>query len=73
MRESEIVAVCFLAEENAEGVGFLLIHLKNNPNSSAVRVVWICVMCQQDIEEADSIECDLCLEWYHSKCTSFQK
>ena len=27
-RESEIVAVCFLAEENAEGVGFLLIHLK---------------------------------------------
>ena len=28
MGESKIVAVCFLAEENAEGVGFLLIHLK---------------------------------------------
>ena len=28
-RESEIVAVCFLAEENAEGIGFLLIHLIN--------------------------------------------
>ena len=35
--------------------------------------VWICGMCQQDIEEADSIECDLCLEWYHSKCTSLKK
>ena len=24
--------------------------------------VWICGTCQQDIEEADSIGCDLCLE-----------
>ena len=32
MGESEIVAVCYLAEENAEGVGFFIDSFKNNPN-----------------------------------------
>ena len=53
MGESEIVAVCFLAEENAEGVGFFIDSFKkHNPNSSAVRVV----MADKDIQERDVIK-----------------
>ena len=53
MGESEIVAVCFLAEENAEGVGFFIDSFKkHNPNSSAVRVV----MADKDMQERDVIK-----------------
>ena len=53
MGETEIVAVSFLAEENAEGAGFFIDSFKkHNPNSSAVRVV----MADKDIQERDVIK-----------------
>jgi zinc finger SWIM domain-containing protein 3 len=34
---------------------------------------WICPGCSKSIKSEDSIACERCLGWYHTKCTSMKK
>jgi len=34
---------------------------------------WYCQVCCSDIDDAESIGCDTCLEWYHIKCSGLSQ
>ena len=43
--------------------------LKKNEND----VIWICVVCNNDLHKYKSISCDQCMEWMHFKCIGLKK